>query len=247
LLQREAQDADRTSRVYWLQGPRFFVDLRQPADLATFDGVRCLHDLQVEQCQELTRQEGFAGALSLAGTIAEWQREIDFQPDTGIADRARLQLAGQVLTETGTEAPYVEQWQRESDPAESSWGARLIEWGSGRTGFVVRAGFHLMFARARRRPLSNGGSLRRELDASETREARCDLLDFEISFGRIEPDGFWLIERSSLPFKQSRRWSIKLDETQSDDLVIEDVDLTGRPVTRRWRIVEADVPHGLRL
>jgi hypothetical protein len=240
LLQHQGREADRTSPVFWLQGPRFFLDLRQPANLALFDGVGCLRDLRLEQCRELARQQGFAGVLSLDGDIAEWRREIDFHPDSGIADRAQLQLTGQVLTETGTEAPYIEQWERESDPADPGWGARLREAESGRTGFVARVDNRLMFARSRASPLPSGGSLGREIDAAETLEARCDLLDFEISLGRIGPGGSWLIERSTLPFKQGRRWPVH--KCDSREFAIGDLDPAGRPVTRQWRIVEADGP-----
>jgi hypothetical protein len=243
LLQRGGQEADRTSSVYWLQGPRFFVDLRQPADLAAFDGIRCLHDLHIDQCRELARQEGFAGALTLVGTIAEWQRTIDFQPETGIADRARLQLAGQILTEIGTEATYVEEWQRETDADAIGWGARLIEAGSGRAGFIACAGRHLMFARDRAQPLPSGSSLRIAFDAAETPQARYDLIDFEISLGRIEADGHWLIERSTLPFKQGRRWGVAWNTEPANVLNVDDLNRDGTTLTRRWHIIETDIPH----
>jgi len=246
LLQHEGQDPDRTTQVFWLQGPHLFIDLRQPADLPRFEGVHCLHDLTVDHLHAMARQEGFAGALCLDAAVAEWRRQIDFQSASGVPDRARLVLDGNVLIERGTEAPYLEEWSRETDPSASGWGARLLEMESGRSGFVVRVADQLMVARDRAARLLPGGSLARLLEAAETLQAKRDLLDFEISLGRIAPDGRWSIERSSLPFKQRRTWRVQYG-VDAGVLAIDDVDPVGTPVTRRWQIVETDGPEGLGL
>jgi hypothetical protein len=228
---------DRTTYVTWLQAGRFFCDLRQPADLACFRDVRCLRELSVEQLRELARQEGFAGALTLDGDIAEWHRQIDFQPGSGIADRARVVPDGAALMEYGTERPYVERWLREHVPPTTAWGARYVDPSRGCTAILVHAGNYLMIARDRRVAVAPGGTLAAHLDVSGTLEKQQDLLDLEISLGRLEANGEWRIERSSLPFKVGRSWRVSASPAPPDLLQMEDLTDDGRFVTRLWQRV----------
>src|SRR5262245_65035312 len=80
LISWPGRNSDTTTTVRWLQGPRAYVDLRQPAPRPDFSHARALDDLTLEDCLWLAHQEGFAGHLGFDGTWFEWHREIDFQP-----------------------------------------------------------------------------------------------------------------------------------------------------------------------
>ena len=240
LLQRPGVEADRSSRVYWLQGDRFFADLRQPAGRPEFSGIRCLRQLQGPQIAWLALQEGFAGTFHLSDDVAEWHRAVDFQPATGIADRGRLRLEGDVLEERGTEAPYVEQWQREGIARAPAFGLRL-ERDFGQTAYLLRTGDAFFYVRPRRSLLPSGRDLSALVAEMPDLESRQDLLDFEISFGRTQA-GCWRIRHSSLPFKEGQAFRCAFSGTSS--LILDDIGPDGRPVRSRWSIAESDAPVG---
>jgi hypothetical protein len=243
LIERPDQPPDRSTRVSWLQGPRFFVDLRQPADRPSFGGVDCLRDLELPHLEWLARQEGFAGETRVEDDIVEWVRKIDFQPDSGTLDRGRVQLNGQVLTEIGLESAYLELWQRDTPAPEPCWGARLADLLTADVGYIVRAGNTLMFARARARSLPECRDLSEALSATMPLGAQQDLLDFEISFGALAPSGEeWTIERSTLPYKEGRAVAISVPNDGGDVIECDDWDQNGHKIRRRWRIAELDSP-----
>jgi hypothetical protein len=240
LLERPDEPPDVSSTVLWLQGPRFFVDLRLPVGRPDFTTISCLRHLQAPQLKWLAGQQGFAGRLRLDGDLAWWRRGIDFQPRTDIADRARLQLSGEILEERGTEACYLERWEREAGPLEPAFGLKLAGTNRRDKGYLVRVGNHFMYARARRQPLPAAASLLALLDSTLDLTAKQDLLDFEISFGRIDHDtGVWRIERSSLPFREGTVIA-PTPQAQLDRFSINDMHGSGETFARPWIVVERD-------
>lgn len=239
---------DSSTEVFWLQGPYFFADIRQPINRPSFADVHCLRDLTVDHLAWLTLQEGFAGQLYLSGADAWWQRGIDFQPQSQFADRARLRQTGDILDEYGTEHPYYEQWERQHRPLAPCWGTRLERLSDGRSGYLVRVAGKMMFGRARSAPLPPVRSLTEALQELPTIDEKLALMDFEISLGSLRGDDghAWWIERSTLPFKEGKRWPIRLlpgtPENPAKLIEIVDLDSEGKPVVCRWRIMDADNP-----
>jgi hypothetical protein len=238
VLERPGEPPDRSSTVLWLQGPGFFVDLRLPAGRPDFTGISCLRQLQAPQLRWLAGQQGFAGTLRLDGDLAWWRRGMDFQPPTDIADRATLRLAGDILEERGTEACYLEQWEREPRPLEPAFGLKLRGADERDEGYLVRVGNHFMYARARRQLLPSAFNLLALIDSTLDLTAKQDLLDFEISSGRID-HGAWLVERSSLPFREGTVIS-PTPQAQLDRFSIDDVHGDGETFARPWIVVERD-------
>jgi hypothetical protein len=248
LYRRADEVLDSSTEVHWLQGPRYFADIRQPVERISFAGVGCLRDLDNAHLAWLAQQEAFAGDLQLDGTLAWWQRSIDMQPQGPFEDRARLSQDGDVLDEYGTESPYYERWERSNPSTGAHWGLHLASEADGRRGFLVRAADRMMFARARRSSLPPGRTLAKALAALPTLEERQDLLDVEVSLGSVAAnEREWLIERSTLPFKTATRCSIRRREdiTASGARVIEldDLDAEGRRIIGLWRILDADAPE----
>ncbi len=235
--------ADTSTWVGWLQGRRYYCDLRQPAALPDLSHVRRLTDLTRDDLRSLAGQQGFAGELTVRNGTAHWQRLYDFQPDSGVADRATLEQTGDLLLETGTEQPYVEQWTRSEGRVSDSFGALLTDTVAGCRGIVVRAGPWLMYARERRTVLPAGRSLLELLellDAHQCLDSARALLDFEISFGTLQSATAWHVIRSTLPYKAGKTWGIELPVAEAANVVISDIDSEGRPLVRVWRVTQQD-------
>lgn len=227
---------DETTWVAWLQGPSYYVDLRQPAGRPDFRGIACLRQLAEEQIRWLAGQEGFAGRLLEDGEFFVWQRAVDFQPEAAQPDSGRLRLEGGAMIEEGRYSPYIEHWHREAGLPKPYGALRLRERRTGREGFVVRVGAVFMHARSRMTILPPGSTLATCVECAASLAAAQDLLDCEISFGRVEPQG-WIIDRSTLPFKEGLSFSLEIagDRCRSGDLTIE-----GKPTTREWDILDSE-------
>jgi hypothetical protein len=200
---------DTETWVAWLQGETHFADLRQAAGRPDMANVASIDDLSDEQVVWLATQEGFSGTLAEDGDCVAWTRLIDFQPPSASPDVARVRLdADGQLVEEGRDAPYVEYWSRNSEPAAAAcWGASLIDPQGGPPARLVRAGDRFMFARARSRELPRGARLVDLVREAASLAERRALIDCEISLGRIEARG-WRIERSTLPFREGRMISV---------------------------------------
>jgi hypothetical protein len=192
---------DTTTQVYWLQGPCFYGDLRQPAPWPDFSHVRSLKDLSRQDCERLAEQQGFAGHLTFDGRHFEWTRSIDFQPKAPLADAGSLRWQNGVLIEEGRDLPYVEHWHREpSIAAQPAAAGQLRNRRSGALGLLIRAGGYYILARDRAVQLASRTSLAECVAAAPTLEDARTLIDCEISFARAM-SGTIRILASTLPHR----------------------------------------------
>jgi hypothetical protein len=246
VYRRAGEEPDCSMEVFWLQGPRFFSDLRQPVKCPSFEGVACLRDLTEDHLVWLARQEAFAGRLELGVATAHWHRGIDLQPPGQFPDRAQVHLIGDTLDEYGTEVRYYEQWVREEREPSPCWGARMVNAIDGRSAFLVRAAGRFMFARTRAVPLPAGRTLREALDGLPTLQDKQNLLDFEVSLGVVRSsEQGWFIERSTLPFKEGTLWPMRIGDLgvkPAAMIELDDLDPEGRRICQGWRILDTDGP-----
>lgn len=225
---------DVETEVHWLQGPGFYIDLRQPAAKPDFSGCRGFHDLDRHALEWLARQEGFAGRLRFDGEFFEWGRTIDLQPVAMYSDAGRLWLETGRMVEEGRDIPYTEHWHsHDGRPAERCFAARLRHHADGRDGFVVRADAHFMFARARAKSLPDARSLVDCLALATSAQECFDWLDCEISYGIARGRDFE-IHRSSLPWREGCQGAI----ARAGDLLR--FSEGGNPHGSEWQIVEAE-------
>ncbi len=228
---------DETTFVAWLQGPNLYADLRQPAGRPDFSGIECLRDLAPRHLAWLARQEGFAGILERRSEHFIWQRMIDFQPAGPLPDAARLRFDGGILIEEGQHLPYVEHWHRRRRSAEDRRTAlRLGAPDDGREAILLRDGDWFLFARDRAHCLPDGRSLAECLAAAGDLRKAQDMVDCEISLGRVG-EGIWTISRSTLPFREGRSLGFA---TTGKGVTTAEPDARGRPTTRRWNVVSAE-------
>jgi len=240
LLVRADATRDTATWVGWLQGPTAFVDLRLPAGRPSFRGVRGLSDLTRQHTAWLASQEGFAGRLNREGEVFVWHRVLDYQPASATADAGRLRQEREYVVEEGRDTPYIEHWHHEPGTTAPVVAARLRDQQTGCDGFVVRVGKTFMYARAgSSASLPVGTHLADHVEAAPSLRAAQELVDCEISFGRVTAEGGFVIERSSLPFREGAHLDPALDPVRhafrSSDVTDE-----GHVKRRSWGVIELE-------
>lgn len=203
-------EMDSETEVYWLQSHGLYIDLRLPPERPDFTGVCDIEHMRAEQIDWMARVQGFAGRLSLEGDIASWQRDLDIQPPSAVADVGRLERRGNAMTEYGVLADYTEEWERTPLEDERILALKLLreENDDGvmprRPGFLVCVGNHFMFALGRHSHLPKGTDLASLLAAEPGNlERRRVLLSCTIEFGICAGGARpWEIQRSSHPWRE---------------------------------------------
>jgi hypothetical protein len=228
---------DTTTWVRWMQTSTLFVDLRQPSDRPSFSGVSCLRDLRREHLAWLACQDGFAGEIHFDGTFFEWQRQIDLQPVAAFPDAGRFWFERDIMVEEGRDVPYIEHWHREAPAPEPCAGIRMKDVANGGLGIVVRFGDLFMYARRRPGEVPLGAKLIDCIEGTANLQEAQDLVDCEISFGRIDAGG-WRIERSSLPYKENQLLGLQAGESRQSRVSTTDVTPIGEPLVCHWEIAD---------
>lgn len=198
--------SDLATEVLWMQTEHHQADIRVPAGCPSVDGARDFADLTADQLDALACYEGFAGGSQWDGDRLAWRRWIDFNPPGGPPDEGVLRPSSpRVLVEDGLHVPYVEHWWHERDGRR--WPLRAEVTRTPRPRLTLACGDAFFFCEDRRPAPPPPGGLREavaEAAAARDVERVRTLLDCEISFGRIDQGGAWIITRSTLPWRQGR-------------------------------------------
>jgi hypothetical protein len=224
---------DTTTTVHWLQGPSFYIDLRQPAARPDFGTVSALDQVDDAQLAWLVRQEGFAGRLVFEDGWYEWGREIDLQPVAVYSDCGRLWYEGDHVVEEGRDIKYIEHWHARNLGEPARCAAARLRGADGRAAYLVRAGNLFMFARDRAVALPPLADLGACVTAAPDRAAALACVDCEISFGTVTAHGC-RIEHSSLPWREGALFAPTLAGS-----VLELGDLLGG-ATQSWTLLEGE-------
>jgi hypothetical protein len=244
LIKRPDGTRDAATWVAWQQGPVLFADLRIPAGRPDFWGVKCRDDLTAEHVNWLATQEGFAGRLTREGSHFVWQRDLDFQPPSQIPDAGSLRIEGDTLIEDGRDVPYVEHWHHRTAPRDQHGAARLNGLDCNCAAYIIRAGCWFMYARGRTGgALPVGRTLAECVRASGSLSAAHELIDCEISFGKLGADG-WRILHSSLPYREGADLAPAVDPTAGARIagMLQTLDITpdGQGATRTWTVLDIE-------
>jgi hypothetical protein len=209
--QLESPDGvDNSSRVYWLQTSLFHADIRIPADRPDFKGRKSLRDFSADELKLLASQQGFAGTTSVTGNYCQWSRQMDYQPRRDTPDIGFMQFSGTRILETGVANNYAEIWEQLPDSRGDAFALRFEEdntsypIGKPQSGILVVSGDYFIYARERKVSLPPAASLNALLtEAGPDKQQLIELLDFEISFGRVAHGSTpWEILLSTLPFRE---------------------------------------------
>jgi hypothetical protein len=240
---------DTTTHVWWLQGSRAYIDLRQPADLwrpggssaitPELAGLRGLGQLSREHCLRLARQEGFAGQLSFDGSHFQWHHVIDFQPPASHPDAGALRWENDALIETGRDIDYLERWEREpATPTQPCCSIDLRDPESGARASWLRVGPFFMFARDRCSSLVGSGALEAAVATASSLEHARELVNCEISFGSVRRASF-TISASTLPWRIGDALRPQL---AGNSLTTADRAPDGTVIAHRWEVTASEGP-----
>jgi hypothetical protein len=224
---------DSETFVNWLQGASFYIDLRQPHGRPDFRSAASLDQLTQVQIEWLATQEGFAGELSYADGYFEWHRELDFQVKAAHPDQGRLQLEGDAMVEEGMEGRYIEHWHRQR--AGPACALRFEDRLNGCRGFIIRLRDIFMYGRSRSAAVPPTCHLVQQAKNAPSPAAARDLIDCEISQGIVTADA-WIIQRSTLPFKEGCPLAPRLVAHRDAMLAISDLSRDGRQIERHVEI-----------
>ena len=184
---------DTSTTVFWLQTERWHADIRLPVGRPDFYGVRQLAECSAEQLEWLRQQQGFAGVTQVDTSanpeICSWHRVVDFQLPSATADAGTMAFEPDVLIEKGVHAAYLEHWHKLPD-SDQGFSVLRTSALSEPLRMLLVAGSYVMRVREHQ---SGWGS-----DA-----ALAAILDFEISFGVREADG-WRVLHSTLPWLEGQ-------------------------------------------
>jgi hypothetical protein len=213
-LLETASIKDDSSLVFWMQSQHLHIDIRIPAACTGFKAASTLLDYSDAELMMLASQQGFAGLTQVRAStpqssdVCQWLREIDYQPPTQSRDIGKMVFTdADTVIETGIDDTYLEVWRRLNNSQNPCF-ARMTT-GINRLGikipaYLIQAGKYVAYARPRNIQLPNALSL---LDAIKThkpdRTRLIDWLDMEISFGEMIDENYWIINHSTLPFKQN--------------------------------------------
>jgi hypothetical protein len=193
-----------TLDVHYLQTPTYFADVRIPKDRFRAGSATSLTDLTVQQLKILAGQNGFTGLTTMAGTVATWHHEIDFQPSDGTADEGRLERTPpNRMYEHGLDASYVESWKSQRDVKGRFLVIRVEHSGRLMRALVV-VGNRFVYIRNRAKDLPAAPSLDALIKSTNaTRQQMAEYLDCEFSVGQVRArSGPWEIEQSTLPWRE---------------------------------------------
>lgn len=141
LLVRPDGSCDSTTRVTWLQGGSFHLDLRLPLGLTG-----------AATPATLAAVEGFSGRVRADGPWTCWDRLVDLRP-AATPDEGRLEPDGpDAMVETGRHAAYVEHWLRRTGPELPYCAVELRDSVTGEPAVLLRVGDDVGWARGGERP-----------------------------------------------------------------------------------------------
>jgi hypothetical protein len=225
-------ERDTSTWVRWMQTGLWHGDLRVPPDA----------DRQTRTGR--AAQQGFGGVTLITQPdprqpeVCTWQRQIDLQPPRSTPDAGHMVFESpDCVHETGIHGAYFEVWER----LPGSLGTRIAlaaldDRGTPTAERLLMTGCYLMHLRPRSTAwpadTAPDDSLA-EVVARHPGQAE-DLLDFEISFGRLE-HGVWTIERATLPALERRVQSFSMLREHDHVAVVDSARLA-----HRWQVLEWD-------
>lgn len=191
---------DTTTRVFWVQGPSWYGDIRVPADSPRRAKGSGFAAYAEDELVGLARTESFAGQLTVTPDECAWRRDLDYQPPARFPDVGGWRFTGpDTLIETGVHLPYEEVWLREPD-SDGPFAAFRPEDGSG---LLVIAGDHFLAIGGRAEGLPGGSDLAtlvREALGRGQRPLAESWLSMPSAYGRIAEG--WRIVHSTQPWRE---------------------------------------------
>jgi len=193
-----------TLNVHYLQTPTYFADIRIPKSRPGVSTAMSFADLTDLQLRLLTHQNGFTGHTTMAGAVATWHHDIDFQPSDGTPDSGRLQqISPGRMHENGLDGSYTESW-RSVTRGKGRFLVIRVQHGARLLRTLVVVGNEFLFVRNRPKDLPMAASFDALIDGTNaSRDRIVEYLDCEFSVGRVRGGSVpWVIDQSTLPWRE---------------------------------------------
>jgi hypothetical protein len=245
-------DSDDATLVLWLQSRGLTGDLRLSADRPKPPSREALSDLPLADLRALAEAEGgisptrFDGQASpgveLSGTM-HWLDWTAFQVHDKWPEPGELRRVGDCLIEFAPSGAYVEDWRLQPGGDGPLIGLSLVEERDDqgkllhRGGGLVIAGEHAIFVRGRAESLP---PCERVTDLVERATREPQLLDaifgFEASYARRDASGRYIVEASTLPWREGKPLMALGGFTLQDGVVLQKARENSRAVERRFTV-----------
>lgn len=245
-------DSDDTTLVLWLQSRGLTGDLRLAAGRPRVSSREALSDLSLADLVALAEVEGgisptrFDGSTlpgaELSGTM-HWLDWTAFQVHDKWPEPGDLRRVGDCLIEFAPSGAYVEDWRLQPGGDGPLIGLSLVEERDEkgkllhRGGGLVMAGEHALFVRGRAEPLP---ACARVTDLVERATGEPALLDalfgFEASYARRDVAGRYIVQSSTLPWREGKPLLALGGFTLQDGVVLQKARENNRAVERRFTV-----------
>jgi hypothetical protein len=242
---------DSATVVIWLQSRGLTFDLRLAADRPRLASAGAVSAASAQDLVRLAQAEGGIARTTATndgapGTLVlRWDDWDAFQPYPKWPEPGLLRRVGDCLIEFAPSGAYVEDWRCQNAGIGPLIGLRLLaerDLESGRVlqrgGGLVVCGIHAGWVRGRARPLPDNTRpaqiVAKDPRNRELLEAVCD---FEASYARLAAGGAFVVEASTLPWREGS--AIDLDgfsESDEEGVLFQRARWHEGTVERRFRI-----------
>jgi hypothetical protein len=236
------------TRSLWLQTTRLHAMVDIPASRPDFSARRGFADLSDDELMILAHQGGVAGACIAAGDVLHRRRQVDYSPQRGQPFLRRLRVEEGGLREFCLDGRETARWERLAGAEGGVLALRFhdvqvgVAGGDECRGYLLRVGPYFAYVRDRYGTTQRAESLALLAELKGfTREQLIAVLDFDLSFGRRDEAGRWIIELSTLPWREGRPF---LDDAQVARILAfadrgpEKIQRGGRLFLRYWKLDE---------
>lgn len=246
-------DCDDRTLVLWLQSRGLTGDLRLAADRPRPKSREALGELTLDELTRLAQVEGgisptrfepdAPGGVQLSGTM-HWPDWTAFQVHDKWPEPGELRRVGDCLIEHAPSGAYVEDWRLQPSGDGPLVGLTLLVECDAKTGKVshrggglVIAGEHAILVRGRAQALPPA---ERVTDLIERARSQPQLLDaifgFEASYARRDGSGRYVVQDSSLPWREGRELMSLSGFGLEDGFVVQRARERDGNVVRRFQV-----------
>jgi hypothetical protein len=246
-------DCDDRTLVLWLQSRGLTADLRLAVDRPRPSSREALGELSLLELTRLAEVEGGLAAtrfepgveqgVELVGTM-HWPDWTSFQLHAKWPEPGLLRRVGDCLIEHAPSGAYVEDWRLQPSGDGPLIGLTLLEERDGKSGQLLHrggglviAGEHALFVRGRAEALPK---VERLTDLIERAVSEPRLLDavfgFEASYARRDEAGRYVVECSTLPWREGRPLLSMGGFTLDGSVVVQKAREQSREVERRYLV-----------
>jgi hypothetical protein len=246
-------DSDDSTLVVWLQSRGLTADLRLAADRPKPKTRAALAELSLAELTRLAQAEGglsptrfepaAAAGVELSGRM-HWTDWTAFQLHDKWPEPGDLRRVGDCLIEYAPSGAYVEDWRLQASGDGPLIGLSLLDETDAKTGQVlhrggglVMAGEHAVLIRGRAQQLP---PVERVTQLMERAYKEPPLLDaifgFEASYARRDGSGRYVVQASTLPWREGRALMSLGGFGLEDGLVVQRAREKEGSVVRRFHV-----------